>query len=63
MSRSYKTEVSKPTIDQSPSKFKKQFNKKLRQNTKKTLDDYIAGSVKTTDTEFEQLYEENHDIT
>ena len=58
MSRSYKTEVPKPTADQSPAKIKKRFNKRLRQNTKKTLDDYIAGSVQATDEEFERLYEE-----
>ncbi len=41
VSRSYKTEVPKPTSDQQPKKFKKHFNKKIRQNVKKQLDDYI----------------------
>ncbi len=42
MSRSYKTEVPKPTSDQQPKKFKKHFNKKIRQNIKKRLDDYVT---------------------
>ena len=59
MSRSYKNTVSQPNQEQSPKKFKKQFNKKIRQKTKKTLDDFLLGD--TTEEQIEVLYDEEEE--
>lgn len=43
MSHSYKDEASHVNKEQPPKKKKRQFNKKVRQSSKKVLEDYIAG--------------------
>jgi hypothetical protein len=45
VSRSYKNEVPQPNKEQSHKNFKKQHNKKLRQNVKKVLEGFISGEV------------------
>lgn len=48
MSRSFKNIVAKPTQEQSPRKFKRHFNKKIRQKTKRVIEDFIQGVVDET---------------
>ena len=51
MSRSYQTEVPSPHQEQSPKKFKRHFNKKLRQKVKKQL---LTFNVNEPISEFEE---------
>jgi predicted transcriptional regulator len=42
VSRSFKNAVPQPTQEQSSRKFKRHFNKRIRQNTKKVLEDFLS---------------------
>jgi hypothetical protein len=57
VSRSFYHVVSQPTKEQPHKKFKKHIHKKIRQKTKKILDDYINGEKHITDLEQEAIYE------
>lgn len=49
MGRSYDDSVSHPNREQPPKKIKKQFNKKVRKQSKRVLSKYILGEVQEND--------------
>ncbi len=58
MSRSFIQAQHQPTIEQSPRKFKRHYNKKVRQKTKKKLNDFITSEQNLIE-ELEELEEDN----
>lgn len=58
MSSIYKEDVNTLVKEQKPKKFKRHFNKKIRQHSKKILEDYTLGEVDQTDIEDFIDYEE-----
>ena len=56
MSRSYKNSVSQPSRELPPKKFKRQFNKKLRKQTKKILDEVLTEEEAEKLEDLEEIY-------
>lgn len=61
MSNSYKDEVASPVKEQKPKKVKRHFNKRVRQKTKKLLNDFVNGENEEDFLVEELYYDEEMD--